>query len=117
MSGIFHFFIFAFFKPKLSLNRSKTADPFRFGLTMLYSSCLNILLGSIINWSVVSVEIPVFIHVNHWVILVHPRYKLNNCKKQTLHGRSQYTINNNVLQTSLLPKLRYYFWKCIVYSI
>jgi len=30
------FFIFAIFNPKLSLNRSKTADPLRFGLTVLY---------------------------------------------------------------------------------
>jgi len=35
-SGIFLFFIFAFYKPKLSLNRSKTDGLLQFGLTMLY---------------------------------------------------------------------------------
>ena len=30
------FFIFAFFKPKRSLNRSKSAGPLRFGLTVFY---------------------------------------------------------------------------------
>ena len=34
------FFIFTFLKPKLSLNQSKTADPLRFGLTVLY--CISI---------------------------------------------------------------------------
>ena len=35
-SGIFLFFIFAFFKPKLFLNRSQMAGPLKFGLTVLY---------------------------------------------------------------------------------
>ena len=34
---LFSLFLF-FFKPKLSLNRSKTADPYSFGSTMLYSN-------------------------------------------------------------------------------
>ena len=36
MSGPEVFFIFAFYKPKPSLNRSKTAGPIRLGLTVLY---------------------------------------------------------------------------------
>ena len=36
ISGPEFFFIFAFFKPKLSLNRGKTANPLRFGLTVLF---------------------------------------------------------------------------------
>ena len=40
------FFIFAFLKPKLSLNRSKSAGPLRFGLTVLY--CIyNFLISNI----------------------------------------------------------------------
>ena len=41
--GIFLFFIFAFLKPKLSLNRSKMVDPLRFDLTVLYCIFLNFL--------------------------------------------------------------------------
>ena len=37
----FLFFIFALSTPKLSLNRSKTASPLRFGLTVLYCICIN----------------------------------------------------------------------------
>ena len=40
----FFFLYLCFFKPKLSLNRSKTADPLRFSLTVLY--CTNNPLSS-----------------------------------------------------------------------
>ena len=36
MSSLEFFFIFAFFKPKLFLNRSQMAGPLKFGLTVLY---------------------------------------------------------------------------------